>query len=224
MNFSIRPYLFDAINLIKSNFPLLLIPTVIVFVPYLSMTTSNNALTSALFIFSAFSLLVVYPLIYGKFVAIINDVTAVSWWQLFALHWWNYVIVKLVLHSPILLLKLLALVFELELDPLVGLISVVLGILSIYIVPMVFLTYQRLASISLGIKCLLGNFRFSLPLIILAVSPIVLELLPATTDSYSDFSAYYIFAALPWWLFMVLIDFTVFVAASLVLKDKLLKT
>ena len=173
MNNSIRPYIYDAANLIRSNVSLLLIPTIIVFAPYLFLVISNQAFGNTLSIFSMFLLFVIYPLIYGKFIAIINGVSTISWRQLFGLHWWNYFLVKLVLHIPILFLIFIASLFDLDINRLEDVTSVALDILAIYIYPIVFMTYQRLASIPLGIKCLLGNFTFSIPLIILSILPIL---------------------------------------------------
>lgn len=221
MNNSIRPYLYDAANLIRSNVSLLLIPTIIVFAPYLFLIISNQAFGNTLSIFSLVLLFVIYPLIYGKFIAIITGVRKVTWRQLFGLHWWNFFLVKLVLHIPILFLIFIASLFDLDIKRLEGVTSVVLDILAIYIYPIVFMTYQRLASIPLGIKCLIGNFTFSIPLIILIILPILVELLPRNPATYSEISAFYLLFALPQWIFAVVIDFTVFITASLILKDKL---
>jgi len=167
-----------------------------------------------------FLLFVIYPLIYGKFIAIINGVSTFSWRQLFGLHWWNYFLVKLVLHIPILFLIFIASLFDLDINRLEDVTSVALDILAIYIYPIVFMTYQRLASIPLGIKCLLGNFTFSIPLIILSILPILVELLPRNPATFSEISVYYFLFALPQWIFAIVIDFTVFITASLILKDK----
>jgi hypothetical protein len=88
---------------------------------------------------------------------------------------------------------------------------------------MVFITYQRLARIPLGIKCLLGNSAFSLPLIIISILRSLLVLLPSNPSTVSEISAYHFLFVLPQWLFAVVIDFTVFITASLILKDKLFR-
>jgi hypothetical protein len=221
MNNSIRPYLFGAVNIIRSNVSLLFIPTTIVFTPYLFMIISNKALGSILSIFSMLLLLVIYPLIYGKFIAIINDVNTVSWGQLFTLHWWNYVIVKLVLFSPIIFLSLITSFFNLDVNRFEDIISFLLDIFSIYIFPMVFITYQRLASIPLGIKCLLGNFTFSLPIILLSLLPTLTELLSRNTSTVSENPTFYFLLVFLQLIFAVVIDFTVFITASLILKEKI---
>ena len=221
MNNSIRPYLFDAINLIKSNISLLLIPTIIAFTPYLFLTSSNKALGSALSIVSRLLLVVIYPLIYGKFIAIINGISTVSWGQLFILHWWNYFIVMIVLYIPILFIVFINFLFHLGINLLVGIALAVIDILAIYIFPIIFIEYLRLPSIPLGVKCLFGNFKFSLPLIFISILPILFLLLPNNPSPISEISLYQFLSALPQWIFAIVVDFTVFITASLILKDKL---
>ena len=221
MNNSIRPHLAEALNLIKSNIYLLLIPIVIVFAPYLFLISPNKTFGSALSSVSRLLLIIVYPLIYGKFISIINGVSRVSWGQLFVLHWWNYFIVKLILNIPSLFLVFINLLFNLGINILVGTTSTVIDILSIYIFPIVFIEYLRLKSIPLGVKCLFGNFKFSLPLIFISILPILFVLLPRNPSTISEFSLHQLLSALPQWIFAVVIDFTVFITASLILKDKL---
>ena len=221
MNNSIRPYLYDATKLIKSNVSLLLIPTVIAFAPYLFLVISNNALISAAHVVSSLILFVFYPLIYGKFIAIINKNRNITWSQLFTLHWLNFFIVALLLSIPSLFLTLFNILFKWDINSIEETISALIDMLSIYIFPIVFITYKRLPSIPLGIKCLLGNFTFSLPIIILSIVPLIVELFLSNSFMYSDNYLYYYFFALPQWIFALLIDFTVFITASLILKDRL---
>jgi hypothetical protein len=221
MNNSIRPYLFEAMSLIRSNLSLLFIPTIIAFIPYLSLFSPKNPLGGLIVIFSRISLFILYPLIYGRFIAIINGYNTLSWGQLFSLHWLNYFIVRIVLYVPILILLFVYMIFNLNNKFIIGITSILIDVLAIYILPIVFLDHVRLKSIPFGLKCLLGNFKFSLPLIFISILPILFSFLPSLTSGHSYFPLYYFFIALPQWIFALVIDFTVFISASLILKDKL---
>ena len=224
MNNSIRPYLYDATKLIRSNIFLLLIPTVIAFAPYLSLIYSNTGLSSPISIASSLILFVIYPLIYGKFIALLNNNRTVSWSQLFSLHWLNFLIVSLFLRIPNIVLTFIHIFMKWDFNPIEETISAIIDILSIYIFPIVFITYKRLPSIPLGIKCLLGNFKFSLPIIILGILPNLVEVLSRNSSMHSENYLYYLFLALPQWIFALVIDFLVFITASLILKDRLYRT
>jgi len=221
MNNSIWPYFIRAIDLIKSNFALILIPTIIFFAPYPFLLNSDKNLGSPLLVFTKLLLIVVYPLIYGRFIAIINNIRVVSWGQLFRDHWWNYFIVSLILHIPNVVLAFISLLFELNTKIITGTTSVVVDIIAIYIFPIVFFTKERLPSISLGLKCLFGNFRFSLPIVIISILPFLVGLLFSNFATVSKIDLQFFLSAIPQWFLAIIIDFTAFITASLILREKL---
>jgi hypothetical protein len=150
-----------------------------------------------------------------------NGDGSIGWGQLFVLHWWNYFVVKLLLSLPILFLTFTHLLLNIEIDYQIEAFSLLIDILAIYIIPIVFISHQKWPSIPLGLKCLFGNFRFSLPLVLLSISPILLALIPINSIILSINPTYRVLSFLPQWSFTVLIDFAVFITASLIIKDKL---
>jgi len=95
---------------------------------------------------------------------------------------------------------------------------------SIYVIPLVFLTGERFSCIPLGIKCLIGKFQFSLPLAVLSMLSIALGSYMGHTGGDSQMPPSSAFAGLIVVFLTVAVDFVVFVAASLVLKEKLFQS
>jgi hypothetical protein len=221
MNNSIKPFLYNSYYLLKENIELLLIPIVLTFSPYLFYFSANYSLGTLSSSISRLGLIVIYPLMYGKFVAIIYGNNTITWGQLFALHWWNFILVSIVLNSPVLLISIIDAIITVKMHFLISLISLLINILSIYIIPIVFIENQRMPSIPLGLKCLLGNLKFSLPLILINISPIILSLLPIKNVSSSEVTLSYLLLALPMFIFTLFIDFMVFITATLILKANL---
>ena len=213
-------YLLDAIEILKRNVTPLLFLALIGLLFY--APTSSGSLSGFTSVLAMLVLFIIYPLIYGRYVGIVNDNGNISYVQIFRAHWLNFVIVSLIITSPILVLSFLGMVFRSPILAIRVILSIAVDILSIYIIPLVFLLRERFACIPLGIKCLLGNFTFSTPLVLLTLVPSIIGLLvrsggepPSTSPAIPAFS--YLF-----WLISVVIDFTVFIAATLILKQKLL--
>ena len=213
-------YLLDAIEILKRNVTPLLFLALIGLLFYAPTSSGNpSGFTSIL---PMLVLFIIYPLIYGRYVEIINNNRNISYVQIFRAHWLNFVIVSIIIAGPILVLSFLGLIAG---SPFLGariILSIAVDILGIYIFPLVFLLRERLTSIPLGIKCLFGNFTFSTPLVLLTLVPSVLGLLVKSVAAPSSATPtvpafYYLF-----WLISIVIDFTVFIAASLILKEKLL--
>jgi hypothetical protein len=213
-------YVLDAIEILKRNVTPLLFLALIGLLFYVPTSSgSPSGFTSGL---AMLFLFIVYPLIYGRYVGIVNGNGDISYVQIFRAHWLNFIIVSLIIASPILVLSFLQLIFR---SPILGIrviLSIAVDIVSIYIFPLVFLLRERFACIPLGIKCLVGNFTFSTPLVLLTLVPSLLGLLVKSVAAPSSASPpisafYYLF-----WLVSIVIDFTVFIAATLILKQKLL--
>ena len=213
-------YLLDAIEILKRNVAPLLFLALVGLLFY--TPTSSGSLSGVTSVLPMFALFIMYPLIYGRYVEIVNDNRHISYVRIFKAHWFNFVVVSIAVASPILVLSFIGLIFG---SPILGIrviLSIALDILGIYIFPLVFLMRERLSCIPLGIKCLLGNFTFSTPLVLLTLVPSVLGLLVrsvaaplSTTPTIPAF--YYLF-----WLISIIIDFAIFIAATLILKEKLL--
>jgi hypothetical protein len=99
-----------------------------------------------------------------------------------------------------------------------------INVLSIYVIPLVFLTGERFPSIPLGIKCLMGNFQYSLPLVFLSILSIALSFSMGHGNADSPLPPSSALGGLVVTFLTVAVDFVVFVAACLVLREKLFQT
>ncbi|HUT71863.1 MAG TPA: hypothetical protein VMW89_14420 [Desulfatiglandales bacterium] len=214
-------YLLDAIEILKRDVTPLLFLALIGLLFYAPTSSGNPSGFAS--VLPTFALFIMYPLIYGRYVEIVNDNRNISYIRIFKAHWLNFVVVSIAVASPILVLSFLGLIIG---SPILGIriiLSIAVDIVSIYIFPLVFLLRERFTCIPLGIKCLLGNFTFSTPLVLLTLVPSVLGLLVKSVTAPLSTSQtipafYYLF-----WLMSIIIDFAIFIAATLILKEKLLK-
>jgi hypothetical protein len=215
-----RPYIVQAINLIRPNVSLLIAPSLTIGASYLSFLFPA-AYAGILAEGSVLATLIVYPLMYGRFAEIITGQVPVSWWQLLRQHWLNFILVSLALHLPLFLWLLISYSSSLASGNVTDLVYGLISVLGLYVIPLVFLTGQRFSCIPLGIKCLIGNFQFSLPLVFLSMLSIALGSFMGHTGAESPMPPFSAFAGLILIFLTVGVDFVVFVAASLVLKEKL---
>ena len=217
-----KTYLLRAILLLRANPNPLIVPAILGILLYMPAGSEESPPTFV--VMSLMTLFILLPVIYGQYIELITQNKLNSYFQVFRTHWLNYFVVSLVLGIPILILSLVGQIFGLPFWDLTKIISIFIDILSIYIFPLVFLTHKHLKCIPLGIKCLVGNLNFSLPLVILAVIPSLINLFsPEVSDtialSLPMFALNYIF-----WVVSLFIDFVVFIAAALILKEKLLQS
>jgi len=220
MDESTRPHIAQAINVIKSNIALLIVPSLVIGASYLSFLFPAD-LGGILALCSVLATLIVYPLMYGRFTEIITGQGPVSWGQLLRRHLWNFISVSILLHVPLFIWLLISYSSGLAAGTVTELVYGLINILSIYVIPLVFLTGERFSCIPLGIKCLIGNFQFSLPLVFLSVLSIALGSFMGHSGAESQPPSSSAFAGLIVVFLTVAVDFVVFVAASLVLKEKL---
>ena len=217
-----KTYLLRAVLIIKAYPNLLILPAALGLMLYLPAGPDSPASG-----FSAMSLMILFvimPVIYGQYIELINQNRLNSYFLLFRIHWLNYFVVSLLVGTPILILSGLGYAIGLPFWGLIKVLSVIIDILSIYIFPLVFLTQKKFSCIPLGIKCLFGNLNFSLPLIILVAIPAVFNLF---SPEISETTAMQLpMMVLDFALFIVslFIEFVVFIAAALILKEKLLQS
>jgi len=223
MDQSTRPHIAQAINIIRSNASLLLVPSVVIGASYLSFLFPEN-FGGILALCSVLATLIVYPLMYGRFTEIITGQSPVSWGQLLRRHWWNFISVSILLHGPLFIWLLISYSSGLAAGTVTELVYGLINILSIYVIPLVFLTGERFSCIPLGIKCLIGNFQFSLPLVVLSMLSIAIGSFMGHSGAESQLPPSSAFAGLIVVFLTVAVDFVVFVAASLVLKEKLFQS
>ena len=217
-----KTYLIRAALLIKANPNPLILPAVLGLMLY--MPPAPDGSPSGFYAMSMMFLFVIMPLIYGQYVELITHNKLNSYIVLFRTHWLNYFIVSLLMGVPILILSGLGYVMGLSFWGLIKALSIFIDVLSIYIFPLVFLTQQKSKCIPLGIKCLFGNMNFSLPLIILTAIPSVLNLFIAEISDTVTMSLPMIVLDYLMWIVSLFIEFVIFIAAALILKEKLLQS
>lgn len=223
MEQSARFHVIRAINVVRSNAPFLIVPALVIGAPYLSFLLPGG-LAGILALGSVLASLVVYPLMYGRFAEIVNGDVPVFWGQLLRLHWVNFITVSLLLHVPLFIWLLISYSSGVAAGAMTYLLYGLINVLSIYVIPLVFLTRERVSCIPLGVKCLIGNFQFSLPLVFLSILSIVLSFSTGQSGADSPLPPASAFGGLLITFLTVAVDFVVFVAACLVLKEKLFQS
>jgi hypothetical protein len=220
MDQSARPHIIRAISIIRSHANLILVPSIVIGISYLSFLFPEK-FGGLLAFGSVLATLIIYPLMYGRFTEIINGEAPVSWGEILREHWWNFIAVSIVLHVPLFVWYLISYTSGVTGGALTYLLYGLINVVSIYVIPLVFLTRERLPCIPLGIKCLVGNFRFSSPLVFLSVLSIALSLSMGPSGADATLPPPSALGGLVVTFLMVAVDFVVFVAACLVLKEKL---
>jgi hypothetical protein len=132
--------------------------------------------------------------------------------------------VSILLHVPLFVWLLISYSSGVAAGSMTYLLYGLINILSIYVIPLVFLTRERFPCILLGIKCLIGNFQFSTPLVFLSILSIALSFSMGGSSTDSAVPPPSAIGGLVVTFLTVAVDFVVFVAACLVLKEKLLKS
>jgi len=217
---SVNTYIHQAAGILRANRTPVLIPT---FVGLLFFVPKDPEKGPALLFFLPVLLLfIVYPLVYGQYIEIITRSRQAPYADIFRAHWLNYVIVSLVMGIPALMLALAGAHMKSTAPVLKNLIAIAVEVATIYVIPLVFLLQKRLKCIPLGIKCLLGNFRFSMPLIILSLIPSIVGLMirPLTGAAQNTLGAMMVGGL--FWGVSIYVDCLVFIAAAVILREKLL--
>jgi hypothetical protein len=223
MDQSSRTHVIRAFSVVRSHANLILIPSIVIGISYLSFLFPEK-FGGLLAFGSVLATLIIYPLMYGRFTEIINGEVPVSWGQILRLHWWNFVLVSIVLHVPLFLWLLISHSSGVAAGSLTYLLYGLINVASIYVIPLVFLTRERLHCIPLGIKCLIGNFQFSWPLVVLSILSIALSFSMGDSGADSTLTPPSALGGLVVTFLTVAVDFVVFVAACLVLREKLFQS
>ena len=210
-------YLLASISIIRRNYlPLLLLLAVsmIFFIP-LIQDPSNISY----FFFGSILMLFLYPSIYGQYTEITLKNRQIGYLTLLKRHCLNFIIVTIILGSPIVFISMISSVNGKDL-PFLGLISsILISSLSIYILPLLFIHEKKWESIKVGSQCILGNFQFNFPLIVIVSITTTLTFLFSQPESDAS-STYNIITYCFVTMFSLFVEFWLFVAAILILKDK----
>jgi hypothetical protein len=122
--------------------------------------------------------LVIFPVIYGRFIDILERRTYSSFSSLLQKHWLNFWLVSLLLVTPFIVVGIIGATLKWEFPIYFLILSItVIEVLSIYIYPLVFLKHQGISSIPLGIRILFSKFRQSMPLVFLCLIILMIDLL-----------------------------------------------
>lgn len=222
MTNEIKTYLSKATAILKSNINLMFLPAALGVLFYIPADSDQPV--GFIFFLPLIILFIIMPLIYGQYIEIINNNRKISYTHIFNTHWFNFFVVSLCLGIPILVFSISGAIFGSHIFGINRILSIVIDILSIYIFPLVFLLKKRFTCIPLGIKCLLGNFNFSLPLVLLSAIPTILHLFSIQPSDAAASASPILLLNYIFWLISLIIDFIVFIAAALILKEKLLHT
>jgi len=220
MEIEANKYLINSIKVLRENIFPLSIPVVLGILFYIPLIIKGKP--DSLFFLSMLLFFIIYPLVYGQYTEIVLNSRQISYFQIFNTHWFNFTIVSILVSSPILLITVLDTFLGEYGKILDNILSILINTMTIYVIPLIFLIRKRVKSISLGFKCLLGNFKFSLPLIVLTFFPSIFNLVVRNLSGTSNYSAtFYLFNYL-FWILSLLFDFVIFIAATIILKEKLL--
>ena len=122
------------------------------------------------------------PLFYGQFFEIINSGKKDSWSNVFNNYWLKVIIVIFILKVPIVFLNLISSKMIVTKE----ILGFIIEIASIYILPLVLFEKEIINSIKLGIKCLVGNLKYSFPLVLILLPAIFIPLLISLMLKYID--------------------------------------
>jgi hypothetical protein len=210
-------YLIASYQMLKENFAYVLIPAVLTSGLFLADDVSPESTIGLVFLIMLILFFIV-PLFYGQFIEILRHGKKDSWGNIFKKYWAKVFVVNLLLKTPAIVLSL----FIPRLYAFNIVFSFAVEVAAIYILPLVLLQNEILPSIKLGVQCLLGNWRFSLPLIYLLGGAFLLPYLMAAAFKQIDpnMLSYVVTTLLT--IVTISIEFTIFIAAGAILRDKLL--
>ncbi len=229
MNKEIKRKLYQSLKIIKSCTGFLFMCLLICILRFSSGFSESGAFVSLSYL-SYIIHFIFIPIAYGRFIEIINNDEHISYSYIFKKHWVNYYLVLLIFIAS---LSFLLVVISQLLPPnnqsfvasyIVNIAVVTISIITIFVLPLVFFMEKRLQPILLGIKCVIGNPRDSTYLIILVLVMFGVNLFYSNFVDFIGIANVFIhvlFGILIGLLHMIL-NFTVFVTASLILKEKLL--
>lgn len=218
-----KKYFTESIKIVKANYAF------IVVLAALNATctfakTGNMTLMRSAFIISPIFISII---IYGRFTQIITGEQRKSFLRIFKKHWFNFFITVFVLGGCMLVLThLFRLLFSGQIKAISWFAGGLINILTIYVLPIVFLKHHNIGAIPLGITYLFKNFKYTLPLLLLTLlTSVVGHLSPFFVVLFSKSNLFLIvaFSFINSFL-LYFIDFTVFVTASIILVKEFLIT
>jgi hypothetical protein len=207
-------YLLESFRILKENHNLIILPIVggiaILFSGYLPDWMGPPSV----FVIHIFLILVI-PIIYGQIFEIIYNGQRRNWPDIFKKYWIKIILISIILKLPELILT----ISEMKLVGVKEITSYAVAIGTVYVLPIVLIRREALGSISLGVKCLIGNLKYSIPLCVAVIIPeVFLSIMSIAAINLSMLVCNLLLVVA---IFLtVLADYSVFIAAGLILKDK----
>ena len=135
------------------------------------ITGSNSYVLSLVAFLNVFLSVIVTPAIYGRLADIAMKKQKVSYQKIIEDNWMNFYIALIAIEFPLIFYLIF---IQGSIPVMTGkitqhIIDAIIGVLSIYIIPMVFIKGISLTSIPRGIRFLEGKIVYSLPLILLTL-------------------------------------------------------
>jgi len=208
-------YILQALYVLRSHHRPLVMLIALILLLALSMGGENVSVLS--FFLPVLLLVFALPLVYGRYAELVVYNRHSPYSQIFQTHWFNFIAVNIILGVPVLFFTMLAGSTG-GLQWVGSILPVAVDIAAIYMIPLVFISREKWGSIVLGFKCLIGNAEDSVPLAVLTAIPSILALMAG--QGTEPTGGPFITVFLPF--LVVITDLIVFVAATLILKEKLL--
>lgn len=163
MDEQIKLYLFKSVKTLNQNFILVLVLSLI----------SIFFLPGWVSILLGLAGVILTPVIYGRFFEIPWRTNYSTYLQLFNQHWLNFFVVSIILRSPYLaFIRLLSGDSGFLIASFLEALTLLLGI---YVIPLVFITREKVFPIASGLRCLWHNFQYSLPLVFLTLLMVIIN-------------------------------------------------
>jgi len=121
--------------------------------------------------------IILVPAIYGRLLWIVKDNEIKSFNSILKSHWCNYFSVTIILSIPIGIYAFALKGFLPSLSGELLLISItsIIAMLSIFVIPSVFLLHENIAALIFGIKYIFYKLTYHISLMLLAIVPIIIS-------------------------------------------------
>ena len=222
MSESVKRYVLSAFKLLQVHYRLVLFPLVISWLGSMLYRLSGDNLR----ILSPLTTLIVLGImsaIYGRINEIVTKKSFVSWKYLFNKYLLKYlgviITISLIMCVPYFLFTMLIIHIEaISFSNLIfSLIILVYQLIALYSIPLIFYDNTIKESLSLGFKCLFGNLKYNIPLILIVVLVALLNIPHLQGDNeIFNILFYYIRRGI-----LFVMNFIIFTTITIILDDKI---
>lgn len=210
----------NAIKIVNKN---------LIFIPFLALGGVFIYPSPIVYIFIFFGLITFFLeiIVFGRLVETVMNLRRSSWSQILKVHWVNYLIFSFIIRLiPFFIFSIFSfLIFKnesfLQGKIIKNIFFALVGCITIYVLPYVFLTRQVISSISYGIKMLFNSIWISIPLILLTICIYLIKtsiwgifIIIRPLDIYTIWGVCFILASINMYILLI-----VFSAATFILKE-----